>query len=334
MKALKKRSLAIALTLVMAVSLIPAAALAANADDFLGAAFLWDEDNAGLVGFTLKFKGVQEDIAAGDITGLSVKFQNAVEIEVTLQADIEKDAAPKGEDGAVLEETHFSLLFTEPFAEVGTYALSGKFKDKDFSAEAEITAADPEPVEEPTAWAKEGVDSLKATGVIPAELLSAYTSGIRRDEFTALMWNVYVYAKGDIEVPAETKFNDIADSKYKDQILKASSVSIIAGRGEGFDPAGELNRQEMAIIINNLVKAVEGVEIPEDVKVTAFTDNAEIASWAVFHVAYCADKGFMAGIGNNMFAPQRVLTRETALVGVNNVIGKFPAWGAGDDAAE
>lgn len=325
MRALKKRTLAIALTLVMVIALVPAA-FAANADDFLKAAFI--EEDGSLTGFTLTFKGAHEELLTSDLTELGIAF-GAVTMEIDINEEVEKTSVPA--EGDTEEQTVFSVSFVDPLGGEGTYTLTGKYKTKEFTAE--ITIAPPAPVEEPSSWAKEGVDSLKAIGVIPAELLSAYTSNIRRDEFTALIWNVYVYAKGDLEATPAEKFTDIADSKYKEQILKANSVGIINGRSDTtFDPAGILDREQMAIIINNLVKAVEGVEIPEDVKATAFADNAEITSWAVFHVAYCAEQGFMNGVGNNVFAPKRILTRETAFVGVNNVIGKFPTWGADKEA--
>lgn len=327
MKVLKKRSLAIILTLVMAVSLLPVAALAANADDYLEASFIRGEDENCLIGFALIFKGAQEDLLLSDITEFMVMFMNAAELDVGMEAEVEKDAAPKGEDGVALEQTHFFVYFSEPLSEEGTYDLTGKYKGKEIKASAEIgEAADPGPVEEPTEWAKDGIANLKTKGVIPAELLSAYTSNIRRDEFAALLWNVYVYAKGDIEVPAENKFNDIEGNGYKNQILKANSVGIISGRGDYFDAAGILNRQEMASMLNNLVAAIDGIVIPDADK-TDFADNAAITPWAIKHVAFCHSQGLLAGKSNNMFDPQGTLTRQEALVAADNVMKNF-TWGA------
>lgn len=333
MKMRIKRSLAIVLTLALAVSALPFSALAANVDDFVKAEYVCeikDEKIEKIVGFSLLFKGEQQDeIKAEDITDLKVTFQEAAEIDMELKAEVKKETKTEKEDDKDVTYTLYTFTFDTELIEAGSYEVSGAYKTVTFSLSAVIgedagsdpDPSDPDPADEPADWAKEHVDALREKSLIPEGLLSAYTTPIRRDEFTALMFNIYTYlSEKEVPLPDENVFTDIDDSNYKEVVMKAHSIGLIAGRGDGiFDPAGILNRQELAAMINSIVAVIEEIEIP-DAEATTFEDNNLIDAWAIKHVAYCQSRSLLAGRTGNVFDPKTTLNRQEAMTGANNIL--------------
>ena len=338
MKALTRRSLTLILALVMAFSLLPAA-FAAEIGDF-DVDFEYSPDGTSIIGLCFVFEDGPDSLDVADITEL--------ELYLTMPgAAVEGHSDPidfvsgdplKSDLGD--SKTGFVVLFEKSLVDSGKYRATGVYADKPFEIplsdvpqSAETEPEDEEEPDLPSDWAKEHVDALNELGLIPDELLSNFTSNINRAEFVALLWNIYVYAVGDIETPDEVVFSDIADCDYRSQILKAQSVGLAAGRGEYFDPSGILNREEMTIFINNLIKVTEGLVIP-DADSTTFADNADISWWAVSHIAFCQNNDVLAGVGNNMFAPKRVVTREVAMAAMYNIIGVYYSDDGGEAEPE
>lgn len=174
----------------------------------------------------------------------------------------------------------------------------------------------------PSAWAKEDIDALSARGVIPEMLMSGYTQGITRAEFTALTVNVYEYAKGAYTLKNAAPFTDIAGNPYAGQIAKGYELGIIEGvASDSFAPNATLTREQCAKIISAAVKAISGIEISANTALP-FSDNASISGWALPFVCYAYKNGLMNGTGIN-FDPKGVLTREQAMAIAERMIEKY-----------
>lgn len=187
------------------------------------------------------------------------------------------------------------------------------------TAQFSLTAVTIEP---PSAWAKDDINALSARGVIPEMLISGYTQGITRAEFTALMVNVYEYTKGAFTLKKAAPFTDIAGTPYAEQIAKGYELGIIDGiAADSFAPDTTLTREQCAKIISAAVKAISGSEISSNTALP-FGDNASISGWARPFVCYAYENGLMNGAGLN-FNPKGVLTREQAMVIAERMIEKY-----------
>ena len=138
----------------------------------------------------------------------------------------------------------------------------------------------------PSSWAKDAIAALSLRSVIPPVLLKDYRKSIARDEFTALLVNVYEYARGRYNLAGTPPFADIAGSPYGAQISKAYELGIISGTGATtFAPGGTLTREQCAKIISNTAGLINGSPV-SSAAVLPFGDNASIKSWAVPYVRY------------------------------------------------
>ncbi|MDR3207462.1 MAG: S-layer homology domain-containing protein [Oscillospiraceae bacterium] len=175
-------------------------------------------------------------------------------------------------------------------------------------------------------WAQKEVDALNARGVIPEALKSEFQKTIRRDEFTALLVNVYEYVKGPV-TGYSSPFTDIADSAYKVAIEKAYTVKLVDGTGpQSFTPDGLLTREETAKLLGTVVAQINGTTIPAT-GTPNFVDSAAIAGWAVPYVAYVQTNKIMLGDNNDVtlskFEPQGTLTREMAFLTAERLIVQY-----------
>ena len=59
---------------------------------------------------------------------------------------------------------------------------------------------------------------------------------------------------------------------------------------------------------------------------TAFTDSAQIASWALEAVSTMSAKGYINGMGDGRFAPNGQLTRAQAATILNNIVAGYYDW--------
>lgn len=160
--------------------------------------------------------------------------------------------------------------------------------------------------ETPSTWAKNYITAAIEADLVPLHLQSNYTQVITRQDFCALAVMLYESVKG--EVQGRTTFSDTNDINVE----KAAYIGIIFGVEDGkFDPHALLTREQAAVI---LMRIAERVLEPLNVNEVAFLDTYEISSWAIESVGWAVTTGIMNGVGNNIFAPQYLYTREQSIV--------------------
>lgn len=181
---------------------------------------------------------------------------------------------------------------------------------------------EPGPLIGMSSWVADEVNSLNALGVIPYQLKNRFQIPIRRDEFTALMVNVYESAKG-LLTTYNSPFTDIADSAYKTAIEKAKTIGLIDGTSANkFTPSGLLTREQAAKILSNVVAKIEGIDLkpagPPD-----YLDSTAISDWAAGYVAYAQENKIMNGSSTGKFNPQNNLIREEAMLVAERLIVQY-----------
>ena len=100
-------------------------------------------------------------------------------------------------------------------------------------------------------------------------------------------------------------YSDAADVDYKEAVDVMSAVGVFQGADGKFSPKAELTREQAAKLIAYLDLGEKTAEALPAVKV--FND-VEANRWSAKYVAYCADAGYLAGVGDNNFDPAGKLT--------------------------
>lgn len=122
-------------------------------------------------------------------------------------------------------------------------------------------------------------------------------------------------------------FSDVAEDnpRYID-IASAYLFGLINGRGNGcYEPQGEITRQEAASLLARLYVICGGTTA--DITSANFSDEDEIASWALNCVETMCEMEVMEGTGNNRFNPADVYTREQAYISLLRLYENAPvSW--------
>lgn len=157
-----------------------------------------------------------------------------------------------------------------------------------------------------SSWARGFINEAYATGLIPDALQSEYTQATTRAEFCALAVALYETATGTVITERNT-FGDTTDINVE----KMAGLGVVDGVGNNmFSPDSALTREQAATMISRLADAIG---TPLSGQAATFSDNADVASWAIVAVGQMQSTGIMGGMGNNTFAPKSDYTREQSI---------------------
>ncbi len=113
--------------------------------------------------------------------------------------------------------------------------------------------------------------------------------------------------RDDIEV-----FSDVTSDGCKDQINMAYLLGIVKGVGDGrYAPDAPITRQEAATLLTRTYQVYGTLEMGQ--AATSYTDQEQIAPWAVENVATLSGKGVFEGDETGAFLPLGNLTKEQAV---------------------
>lgn len=168
-----------------------------------------------------------------------------------------------------------------------------------------------------SSWAKDVVEEAYSSGLIPEKLVGEeLTQKVTRAEFAAISVALYENLTGvtNTGVSRINPFNDISDSVYKNEIIKAYSLNIVAGTSvTSFAPDTHITREQMAAMLARTYKKAEYADwsLANDAKyaldcsgVKLFDDDNQISSYAKEAVYFMAKWNIMQGIDKNTFAPK------------------------------
>ena len=100
-------------------------------------------------------------------------------------------------------------------------------------------------------------------------------------------------------------FSDAKDIDYTEAVDVLAAVGVLEGSDGKFDPKAELTREQAAKIIAYLDL---GKDIAEALPAVKVFNDVEATRWSAKFIAYCADAGYINGVGNGNFDPTGKLT--------------------------
>ncbi len=137
-----------------------------------------------------------------------------------------------------------------------------------------------------------------------------------------------VMAVGLLTVAAGAKsLSDYSDAnkvaeQYKVAVDVNTQLGVLKGRTDtAYDPQGTLNRAELATIIYRIVTGdVEDAYVKNYADAQRFADVAP-EQWFAGYVNYCADNGYLKGVGEGKYDPAGTLTGYQAMAALLRAIG-------------
>ena len=121
----------------------------------------------------------------------------------------------------------------------------------------------------------------------------------------------------DKDVEITVSFADVAeDSWYYTAINTLASLGFLGGFPDGlFHPEESITRAQFSAIIVRLAVISPGT--------VRFSDVPE-THWAYDYVNTAAAHGWIQGVGNDLFEPERNISRAEAITLVNRMLGRYP----------
>ena len=160
-------------------------------------------------------------------------------------------------------------------------------------------------------WAKPELQNAYDLGLIPNILVGAdMTKPITREEFCELAVLLYEKVTGQTSVPASPNpFTDTTNT----QILKALKLGITTGTSTTtFSPNVLINREQCAAMLFRAIKAMKPNADFSTAGVKDFLDQSKISSWAVEATKYMFKMGIIAGDSKGNFMPKATTTAQKA----------------------
>ena len=189
-----------------------------------------------------------------------------------------------------------------------------------------VTTATPTPTPTPTPgtglpftdvpadrWSYPYIKQLYDAGVVSGTSATTFepTANVTRAQFVTMIAGL---AGADVSGYASGPFDDVqAGSWYAPYVNWAAASGIVSGTSATtFDPAAEISRQDMAVMLYNYAQQA-GVQL-DQTTVTPFTDESSIAAYALPAVQALHSAGVISGMPDGSFQPQATTTREQACV--------------------
>lgn len=162
-------------------------------------------------------------------------------------------------------------------------------------------------------WARETLENAYDARLLPYSVdpyVDDCTEDMTRAEFANMAVNLYMAMGGNMENAGEfSPFTDVERDYY---VGCAYNLGLMNGMSETtFSPNTILTREQAAVVLARVYSKIYG-DIPT-VTATGFADDSAVSSWAKSGVAFMADKGIVKGVGDNQFAPQKLLSIQEAV---------------------
>ncbi|MBR2667746.1 MAG: S-layer homology domain-containing protein [Oscillospiraceae bacterium] len=352
---MRKRILALLLTVVLCLSLLPLAASAASVEDYpllystfnssatqsgpeyfpdftVGsndllvqaiATYHWNSGRGATPGTISIYDWDDNLIGTWQATGRSGSGANNVYWDVFPNVVLKAGQRYYIVDSDTKTWSYNSASDNMGFAEVrGTAAPSGSSGSGGSSSSGSTTTSSTGYT--CSTWAAPELSQADSMGLIPDVLKTAdLTRSITRKEFAAVCVQVYNYMSGTPAVAGENPFKDTSDP----DVLKAYAVGIVNGTApDKFSPDDLLTREQAATMLTRCYKkiVIPGWTLPTDGNYTLnftqpplFADDWNISDYARTSVYFMAANGILNGMGENMFVPKGTATIAGATVAAN-----------------
>ncbi|WP_379357793.1 MULTISPECIES: glycosyl hydrolase family 18 protein [unclassified Paenibacillus] len=163
-------------------------------------------------------------------------------------------------------------------------------------------------------WAKEAIARATAKLLLSDEADGTFgaSNDISRAEFVSAI----VKGLGILPLAGSAPFADVAaGSDFAGDIAAAKALGLIKGKSAtSFDPNGTISRQDIAIVLTNVLAHLGEETDADSAALEAFADSNKIASYAKSAVALVVDQGIMNGKSGSKFDPKANVTKAQAAV--------------------
>ncbi|WP_036719411.1 glycosyl hydrolase family 18 protein [Paenibacillus sp. JCM 10914] len=169
-------------------------------------------------------------------------------------------------------------------------------------------------------WAKEDITQATAQWITAGEREGIFGPGntMTRAEIIA----VIVRALGLLPDDSYSNFADVnAESSYARDIAAAKAAGLVKGRtGNIFDPNSPITREELAVILSNVLDYAGKKNDVSLVSLSKFTDRADISSFAQASVAFMVDQNILKGVSATRLDPKSTVTKAQTVVTVMRML--------------
>lgn len=167
-------------------------------------------------------------------------------------------------------------------------------------------------------WAEKIINKIVSKGIMKgkAAKLFAPQDNITRAEFATIVVKAYEL---ELNNTIQNPFEDVGqDDWFYNYVLTAYSYNVISGiDSDTFDPNASIKREDMAVIILNILDAVN-IDIEslydENTSEVNFYDNNKISDYAKDAVEKTTKAGILNGYPNGRFKPQEGVSRAEAAI--------------------
>ncbi len=159
-----------------------------------------------------------------------------------------------------------------------------------------------------SSWYVQAVDYVTRSGLMSGTSTGVFSpdNAMTRAMLVTVLWR----AEGQPTASTSASFKDVAsNSWYSSAVAWAVENGIVNGTSATtFSPDKSITRQEIAAILQRYAK-YKGVDVTQTADLSAYTDNASVASWASDAMAWAVNKGVITGATSTTLAPAANATR-------------------------
>jgi sirohydrochlorin cobaltochelatase len=159
-------------------------------------------------------------------------------------------------------------------------------------------------------WSEEYVERMTELDLMEGRSAGSFApnENMTRAELVLALYRL----AGSPAISGKNPFDDVAgDAAYRDAVIWANEKGIASGRSQGvFDPDGDVQRQEIAKILNAFAAGAVGrkaLTSRADV-LSGYTDAAQVSGWARESMNWAVASEFITGSGGKL-DPRGAATR-------------------------
>ena len=165
-------------------------------------------------------------------------------------------------------------------------------------------------------WSQAAFERWHGYGIVEGDVRGMRPDdAITAGEFAALLCRAMGYT--------DTVDNPYADLKgdewYAPYILRLTAAGILEGDGVNCNPNAPMDRQRAAVLFARAM----GIRPTENPDLSGFVDGHEAADWAAGWLDALAQAGILHGVGGDLLALDREITRGSIVTLLNNAVAEY-----------
>lgn len=165
-------------------------------------------------------------------------------------------------------------------------------------------------------WASAEIKALCKKGIVNGVSADSFEpdASVTRAQFATMISKLV-----NVSTEEKTDFADVpSDTWYYNSIQNIAALGLMNGDGQNFDPDRNITREEVCMVLNNIIKYLE-LEV-ESAERAQFADESQVSDWAKESVNVVSSLGLIKGMEDGTFSPKSNATRAQAVVIINRLI--------------